>query len=708
MDLMRKAKERMGQFAAAKPKKKAKESLDSASVRSIQSMLNKKGANLDIDGKLGPLTKKSIKKFLPQVKTGLAPEPNKTTAVQGKKIKEMRFIEFINKPKRNYVSESLIQELFPALAVGAGLGALGKHFYDKYKGGEKPSGKTPSGGSSRPEPRGGSNSSYWTYSVPDTTGNDYDYDPDSQERDQHGNLAFQYDPNPNSHNSKENVAKAVAAGRRMPPNVYPPDAKPHPINPEIAYYKNGRWWDYPSGEPWSDTSPALQSRDYYTTRYGDQYGQKRGAYRNVKINPVAVNTSLPKGDGNPEFEKIQDNFGNHVLPVGKYDFKGNSICVWYKPGGGRNQMYTDLSRLAIAGSDSLKQGWQENGYQMQGEADIEKIENDLGPGIVHTSILKKNGVMGDTFVAAHYISKIAFKYQGKPAMSYVQVTHFGSAKVWKAGGSQAFYNVIKGLSLGQGLEPLEVVDSNIQHRQFPRESKNNKAKQMRLYELEQPSGTLYIIFKLNPRTEQVNVIGDFATFPEEVVQRSQNVGIRDKKGGKGRPLRVNFQFQDASSALGELEDAIRDVDFIGGEAAELVFPLSAMRSEFGEELHELKSLIASGADERFKLYKGKDAGSEPDTKPKGVDHFVVGPDGKRRRVPIPGKPNSQMGGQAVAQPNVFRYKLLATELMPKLRDMGYKFDNGMIVLRADQRDKLKGMLGDKFGQVFGSKDMFKQ
>jgi len=62
----------------------------------------------------------------------------------------------------------------------------------------------------------------------------------------------------------------------------------------------------------------------------------------------------------------------------------------------------------------------------------------------------------------------------------------------------------------------------------------------------------------------------------------------------------------------------------------------------------------------------------------------------------------------VAQPDVFRYKLLATDLMPKLRDMGYKFDNGMIVLRADQRDKLKNMLGDKFGQVFGSKDIFKQ
>ena len=229
-----------------------------------------------------------------------------------------------------------------------------------------------------------------------------------------------------------------------------------------------------------------------------------------------------------------------------------------------------------------------------------------------------------------------------------------------------------------------------------------------LYELEQPSGTLYIIFKLNPKTGLVNVIGDFATFPEEVVQRSQNVGIRDKKGGKGRPLRVNFQFQDASSALGELEDAIRDVDFIGGEAAELVFPLSALRSEFGDELEELKSLIGGGADERFKLYKDKDAGTEPDNKPKGVDHFVIGPDGKRRRVPIPGKPNSQMGGHAVAQPNVFKYTLLEPGLMPKLRDMGYKFDGNQIILKTDQRDKLKNMLGDKFGQVFGSKGMFKQ
>jgi peptidoglycan hydrolase-like protein with peptidoglycan-binding domain len=58
-------------------------------IRSIQHLLNKKGANLDVDGELGPLTKKSINKFLPKAPVGLAPEPTKNTAVQGKEIKEL-------------------------------------------------------------------------------------------------------------------------------------------------------------------------------------------------------------------------------------------------------------------------------------------------------------------------------------------------------------------------------------------------------------------------------------------------------------------------------------------------------------------------------------------------------------------------------------------------------------------------------------------
>lgn len=70
-------------------------------VRSVQKYLNTKGANLDIDGKLGPLTKKSIAKYMPKADTGLAPEPDKNTAVQGKEVKErmMPASHFAGTPK---------------------------------------------------------------------------------------------------------------------------------------------------------------------------------------------------------------------------------------------------------------------------------------------------------------------------------------------------------------------------------------------------------------------------------------------------------------------------------------------------------------------------------------------------------------------------------------------------------------------------------
>jgi len=69
-------------------------SLDSDTVKRLQNYLNIKfGANLDVDGVLGNLTKKSIKKFMKKTKTKLAPEPDRTTAVQGKtkKVNETRF-----------------------------------------------------------------------------------------------------------------------------------------------------------------------------------------------------------------------------------------------------------------------------------------------------------------------------------------------------------------------------------------------------------------------------------------------------------------------------------------------------------------------------------------------------------------------------------------------------------------------------------------
>jgi vacuolar-type H+-ATPase subunit D/Vma8 len=55
----------------------------------IQKMLNDKfNANLDVDGILGPLTIASINKFMPNAKVKLADEPNRTTAVQGNKMKK--------------------------------------------------------------------------------------------------------------------------------------------------------------------------------------------------------------------------------------------------------------------------------------------------------------------------------------------------------------------------------------------------------------------------------------------------------------------------------------------------------------------------------------------------------------------------------------------------------------------------------------------
>lgn len=53
-------------------------------VRKLQHMLNTKfNANLDVDGVLGNLTRRSIEKYMPKVSRQQAPDPNRTTRVQG-------------------------------------------------------------------------------------------------------------------------------------------------------------------------------------------------------------------------------------------------------------------------------------------------------------------------------------------------------------------------------------------------------------------------------------------------------------------------------------------------------------------------------------------------------------------------------------------------------------------------------------------------
>jgi len=68
-------------------------------VRRIQKMLNDRfNANLDVDGILGPLTQKSINRFMPGAKPGSADDPNRTTAVQGKKLKTNTVAEAFDQP----------------------------------------------------------------------------------------------------------------------------------------------------------------------------------------------------------------------------------------------------------------------------------------------------------------------------------------------------------------------------------------------------------------------------------------------------------------------------------------------------------------------------------------------------------------------------------------------------------------------------------
>ena len=60
-------------------------------VRKLQHMLNTKfNANLDVDGVLGNLTRRSIEKYMPTASRQQAPDPNRNTRVQGFDAKDQR------------------------------------------------------------------------------------------------------------------------------------------------------------------------------------------------------------------------------------------------------------------------------------------------------------------------------------------------------------------------------------------------------------------------------------------------------------------------------------------------------------------------------------------------------------------------------------------------------------------------------------------
>ena len=236
----------------------------------------------------------------------------------------------------------------------------------------------------------------------------------------------------------------------------------------------------------------------------------------------------------------------------------------------------------------------------------------------------------------------------------------------------------------------------------PKESRVGEAQ---LDELDRPSGKLYIIITTD-NAGAPHVFGDFGSFPQDVMHKIAKRGTRDKSGAKTK-LKIDFLFDDFRTTIQQLRTIFRDLDFIGAEAAEFIIKSSALRSDQGEEVKHLRDYIQAGDDRRMKMYQAP-GDDEEEGEPTGGNILRIDPEtGAARRV-VGVKPQTQMGGHAVAQPTTFKYTLLKTELMPKLRDMGFKFDGNQIILRANQRDKLKNMLGAQFQSVFGQKDTFKE
>lgn len=77
-------------------------------VRRIQHLLNQEfGANLDVDGVLGPLTLQSINEFLPKVGTEPAPDPLRTTAVQ--KLRQKQNLDELAEDLRKWFREKWVR-----------------------------------------------------------------------------------------------------------------------------------------------------------------------------------------------------------------------------------------------------------------------------------------------------------------------------------------------------------------------------------------------------------------------------------------------------------------------------------------------------------------------------------------------------------------------------------------------------------------------
>ena len=237
--------------------------------------------------------------------------------------------------------------------------------------------------------------------------------------------------------------------------------------------------------------------------------------------------------------------------------------------------------------------------------------------------------------------------------------------------------------------------------------KNKGMAETQLDELDRPSGKLYIIITAD-NSGAPHVFGDFGSFPQDVMHKVSKRGTRDKSGTKTK-LKIDFLFDDFKSTLQQLRTIFRDVDFIGAEAAEFIIKSSALRSDQGEDVKQLRDYIQAGDDRRMKMYQAPGDDEEED-EPTGGNILRIDPEtGAARRV-VGVKPQTQMGGKSTEQPDMTSYKFKDPRFAQQLRgmNMGFNIKGDTITVDQKQKAKLVSMLGDKFGQVFTGKELFKE
>ena len=188
-------------------------------------------------------------------------------------------------------------------------------------------------------------------------------------------------------------------------------------------------------------------------------------------------------------------------------------------------------------------------------------------------------------------------------------------------------------------------------------------------------------------------------------------GTRDKSGAKTK-LKIDFLFDNFRSAIQQLRTIFRDVDFVGAEAAEFIIHSSALRSDQGEDVKQLRDYIEAGDDRRMTMYQKPEDDEEDDGETTGGNMLRIDPETGAARKVVGVKPQTQMGGKSVEQPGMTTYRFKDPIFARQLRGMnlkkGFNIKGDTITVDQRQKDDLVSMLGNKFSDIFTSQERFKE